>query len=79
MADQPRIVQVKTVKMHKKDASFKEYIEELKYLGSMDHPSLCHLLGLVTTQSPPLAVFEYSHAGDLYQHLRKTLQPEQTR
>ncbi|XP_077301647.1 discoidin domain-containing receptor tyrosine kinase B-like [Arctopsyche grandis] len=74
-----RIVQLKTVKMTRKDASFREYLEELKYLGSMDHPSLSRLVGLVTTQNPPLAVFEYTHAGDLYQYLRKSNNPDYIR
>lgn len=74
-----RIVQVKTVKMIKKDTTFKEYLEELKFLGSIDHPALTRLVGLVTNQSPPLAVFEYTHVGDLYQYLRKFNNPDYIR
>ena len=46
-------------------AQAKEFLAEAVIQAPLDHPAICNLTGVCTTQSPFLVIFEFAPYGDL--------------
>ncbi|XP_066156834.1 discoidin domain-containing receptor 2-like isoform X1 [Euwallacea fornicatus] len=65
-----RLVVVRTSNLERHKGDPMESLREVRFLGSLNDPNVCRILGACPSEQPPWTVIEYGEMGDLCQYLQ---------